>query len=623
MIGSTGYNSQEYTWASFSTGKMTQNMYVDMGFVITETGVPTGYDNFHTLDEPVYEGGFPANGVITIYNSKGVSTKIVKKDQFTGEILDGWKFMIEDNTGHNAICTSSSNSFVLRDGTYNLVEMKAPTGYEGDGKEFTLVISGAGTANESVKIGSTVMKKVNGVYELVIENMPIIVDLWIYKRDENGKVIQSPVTMIINGEEETFTGSIFKLIRYGQSVTIKETEAPEGYYLNSTPKTYSYFDAIGGINVTNERYKYKVKINKVNEAGAVISSDSTKFDLTYGEKKETRQVTFTGTYTLTLHEEDFPLVYKEVKAPDGYYKDDTEYTINFEDAELYEAGRDNVTVIEVVNKEIPYHEVNIVKVDENNEMITSGVVGFQINGHRQNFSPTHYFIGSVHLNVREDEFPLIIQEIEAPAGYQINEELHYVNISDGEEIRIENREIPKVTVTIEKRDSETRKLITDITKFKVGDKILSTRDGIIEVIVNKAELPLTISETQAPEGYWPPDASNSYTVPADIDGDEYTIEVYNEKIPDIDITVRKVDSSTGDVITRAAKFNISNISELQDTVDGEIKFTVKADELPITVEEIDAPEGYYLPEPSVIYTIEEDVRGDYLLEYPTADCGRW
>jgi len=633
------YTGQEYTWADFgSTGKMTQMMYTDMEYVITEIGFPTGYDNFHNINEPIYIGRIPtgtytgydystSNGVITIYNSKGISTKIVKKDQFTGEILDGWKFEITDTkSGDSGTYTSSSNSFVLRDGTYELTETRSPDGYEGDGKTFTLTISGAGTVNESVKIGSTTMKKVNGVYELVIENMPIIVPIQIYKKDENGKVIQSPVTMIINGEEETFTGSISKLIRYNQSVTIKETEAPEGYYLNSTSKTYSYHDAVSNINVTNERYKYKVKINKVNEAGGVISSDSTKFDLTYGEKRETRQVEFTGTYTLTLHEEDFPLVYKEVKAPDGYYKDDTEYTVEFTDVELYEASKDNVTVVEVVNEEIPYHYVNIVKVDENDDIITTDMTKFEVIGQNK-LNEKYNFIGNTTVRVREDELPLTIKELEAPLGYRLSDTEYTWNVTDGDTVRVENVKVPTVDIVIEKRDSETGELIEGkaeftVNKFRVGrsaaidigdGKVFYTENGKIEFTVNREDLPLSITETEEPEGYYPPGVGENHIIPASFDDTTYTLVVENIKIPDVDIVIEKRDLETGELIEDRAIFEISYFNGSRSTVGGVIAFTVKATDLPITVEELVQPEGYYPPEDGVVYTIPADARGEYTL----------
>ncbi|MDO5003480.1 MAG: SpaA isopeptide-forming pilin-related protein [bacterium] len=203
-----------------------------------------------------------------------------------------------------------------------------------------------------------------------------------------------------------------------------------------------------------------------------------------------------------------------------------------------------------------------------------------------------------------------VQEIEAPAGYKLNSKpvkFTLPNNNSTQVVKVYN-EKKETGVIINKVDKVTGNNIAGATLVikdankKVIKKFVSTVKGY--EIKNLANGTYTVEETIAPAGYKLNTTPVKFTI-----SDKKTrvsVSVYNEPISPI-VTINKVDSITLE--------NIAGAEILVTNSKGEevARFTSTSDsyvlkDLPYgtyTVEEVTAPEGYFLNEEKQTFTIDE------------------
>lgn len=204
-----------------------------------------------------------------------------------------------------------------------------------------------------------------------------------------------------------------------------------------------------------------------------------------------------------------------------------------------------------------------------------------------------------------------VEEVEAPAGYELSTEKQSFTISDTvktAEVKYYNKATTSV-VSIFKLDKNTNNPITGavlVIKDSYGNeikKITSSANG--NSITGLSNGTYTVEEVEAPAGYELSTEKETFT----LDDTTKTVEVKFYNIPkDRVVTISKVDSVTGNfvsgaviVVTNAngeevARFTSSNQSYVINNIpDGTY-----------TVSEESAPDGYFLNEETQSFTIDSE-----------------
>ena len=201
-----------------------------------------------------------------------------------------------------------------------------------------------------------------------------------------------------------------------------------------------------------------------------------------------------------------------------------------------------------------------------------------------------------------------VEEVEAPSGYELSTEKQTFTISDSvrtAEVKYYNKAKTSV-VSIFKLDKNTNNPVIGavlVIKDSNGNeikKITSSANG--NSITGLSNGTYTVEEVEAPSGYELSTEKETFT----LDDDTKTVEVKFYNTPkDRMVTISKVDSTTGNPVSGAvivvtnengeevARFTSTNEAYvIKDIPDGTY-----------TVEEEEAPEGYFLNEESQTFTI--------------------
>ncbi|MGX7202544.1 hypothetical protein BCR22_12715 [Enterococcus plantarum] len=322
-------------------------------YTLIEFEAPAGYELDQTL-RPVILSEKSPNGKasITVVNKKKITTgalEVIKTDE-NGKRLAGAEFEVRDATNKvvGKITTDANGTAILSDlpfGTYQLVETKAPSGYELDMTPKTIVVS---KDDPNGVIGITVknkQEKTTGSLEIV-------------KKDEAGTVLEGAEFEVYNSANElvgkisTDANGIGQLtdLPYGTYKLI-ETKAPEGYELDTTEKfiTLAKTDPNGkaSIDVINKKIELPklgaLKITKyVKDSNPTIYLSGAVFEV---YDNDTQLI---GTYTTDTNGEILlndlePGKYYvvEVEAPPGYEEDSTFYEVTVESGTVVEIRHAN------------------------------------------------------------------------------------------------------------------------------------------------------------------------------------------------------------------------------------------------------------------------------------------
>ena len=204
-----------------------------------------------------------------------------------------------------------------------------------------------------------------------------------------------------------------------------------------------------------------------------------------------------------------------------------------------------------------------------------------------------------------------VEEIVAPAGYKLNSNpvsFTLPNDNSTQKVKVYN-ERKETGVVINKKDKVTGNNIAGATLVvkDANKKIIKTFKSSINgyEIKNLSNGTYTVEETVAPAGYKLNTEPVSFTI--NDNKTSVSVSVYNEPISPI-VTINKVDSVT--------LKNISGAEILVTNERGEevARFTTTSNSYTLknlaygtyTVEEVTAPEGYFLNEEKQTFTIDEN-----------------
>ncbi|MGX7244467.1 SpaA isopeptide-forming pilin-related protein, partial [Enterococcus quebecensis] len=298
-------------------------------YSIRETKAPTGYQ----LENAVMRFSVFVPGQVVcltkcntpLPNQKG-SLQVVKTDgnnqRLAGAQFDVYnsnnQFVGRITTNINGVATLGNLSY----GTYKLIEVKAPVGYELDATPKYVTLSALSP---------------NKVASIIISNKKIITkgSIEIIKKDETGKLLAGAQFFVVNssntvvGQVTTNANGVATVtnLPYG-TYNVVEYMAPEGYELDQTwkPITLSKDSPNGKASITIVNKKKittgALKVIKKDEAGKLLAG--AEFEVRNASGKVVGKITTDANGIGTIKDlpfGDYTVV--ETKAPSGYELDAT------------------------------------------------------------------------------------------------------------------------------------------------------------------------------------------------------------------------------------------------------------------------------------------------------------
>ena len=511
---------------------------------------------------------------ITFENDKKPSLKVIKRDIETKAPLEGAKFELwraENNTTQGLTekvgeyFTNDKGEIVLDTidyGWYCIKEIQAPNGYllSEDNTKFvflepnqtgektaTVIFENAKKPDLTInKIGSVGKEPLKGAkFSLFYagDNKDGAVEkIGDYVTDDNGQII-IPTGTLKNGW--------YKL---------QETEAPQGYEIQGTG-TYEFFLKAGEskeITVENVA-KSGIAIKKVDAdtgeplAGAHFSISIISDGGSSGSNGTTiaNVITNSNGVAVVTGLKAGGYVIEETKAPQGYVmaekaqtvwlnKDDTSMvTVTFENRKNAGLG---IKKMDSITKE-PLADATFKVTDSKGQAVgtTNGIFRTDEKGfiHIPNLPTGAY----------------VVQEIQAPNGYIIDNTPQTVHIENGKLHTLEFFNTPKTSILIKKYDSETKELLQG-ARFKVTDskgQVVGNGNGIFTTNINGTILvpdlkagSYIIQEIEAPKGYILDSTPQTVRVE---NGKVYTLDFYNKK--SASLFVKVLDKETREPIPNA------------------------------------------------------------------------
>ncbi len=201
--------------------------------------------------------------LINTYKEKG-NVELTKVDGETNAPLQGAEFELYDTKGTKlgTYITNEAGKIIVNDlleGEYFFKEIKAPEGYELDGKELKFSIIGGMTSNAEVKAinfkikGNVELTKVDGETNSKLQGAEF--ELYDSKGNKLGTYITNEAGKIILND--LLEGEYF----------FREIKAPEGYELDETELKFSIIDGMTSnaeVKATNFKIKGNVELTKVD-----------------------------------------------------------------------------------------------------------------------------------------------------------------------------------------------------------------------------------------------------------------------------------------------------------------------------------------------------------------------
>ena len=514
----------EFQWKDTVTGKTgtvtvgtdgtvtIPNLSVNRTYEITEMKAPTGY----VLDKTVHKVTLTtaqANKVVTVtvdnVAQKG-SIKIVKQDKDSKKRLTGaefqWKDTVTGKTGTVTVGTDGTvtipNLSVNR--TYEITEMKAPTGYVLDKTVHKVTLTTA---------------QANKVVTVIIENTAQKGSLAIIKVDKDSRKRLAGAEFkwrdTVTGKEGTVVAdkngqALITNLPVNRVYEITEIKAPNGYILNN--KTYrvtlttNFADKIGYYTIENVALRGNLKLIKQDSyskqrlAGAQFRWRDTV-------NGNTGVVTANANGEATLYNFSVNRIYEitEIKAPNGYILDKTVHRV------LLPSNYAGKTYTFTKNNQAQKGAIKIVKQDGYTKQRLAGAQ-FKFRDTTNNYTATFTANrnGEVLITGLASDRIYEITEIKAPNGYIIDRRVHKVDLrgQGGKTYTLVlNNQAQKSAIKIIKQDGYTKQRLAG-AQFKFRDTtnnytatFTADRNGEVLIPGLAGDRIYEITEIKAPNGY--------------------------------------------------------------------------------------------------------------------------
>ena len=512
-------------------------------------------------------GGFELHNFSTTWSripgdSVG-SIKITKKSE-DGQLLKDAEFKIykdeqcTDEYDSNKYKTNEKGVIQINNlplnATYYIKEVTAPKGYKLNDSVFKIELNSnlkeKEVFDQKDTSGSVKLTKKDKDTDEVLKGVGF--DLY---NSENQKLNSNTLLTDENGEIE------FNGLSDGDYYFV-EVSSLEGYVVDSTKipftiDTSSSETKAVQLNVTNKKTVQKANVKLVKtDSDTGDKLQGAKFKLYKNDDSEYSSTVYITDSNGEIVIPDLPYgeyYFKEIEAPTGYKLNDEKILVNI---------NSSTEVVKNVKNELFKGKFKIVKSDKNTGDKLQGAKFKIYDSNKNEYSSTEY---TTNANGEIDEIELpygdyYYKEIEAPYGYEIDNEYHKFTISD-EQVKIENvTNIAKEgSVRLIKVDSETNEGISgagfDLYKedgTKVGNTQYTPKSGII-AISDLEPGKYYFVESVAPIGYKANDNKHYFEIKVGQTGAVQVI-VKNDIIKGSAEIVKK-DSETGTLLD-GAKFDI-------------------------------------------------------------------
>ena len=577
------------TIASFetTTEDYVINNLLPGAYEIKETKAPNGYyiDNLSTT---VTITDTNLNISKTISNSK-FQVQIRKVDSTTKEAVAGATLKIlNNNTNEEVYRFTSTNSYVtipnLAEGTYKVVEEKAPDGYIINSTPKTFTVD---KDNKKVTIDFENTKN-----EILIE-----------KRDASSNDLLSGATLRLvrvsdnaTIDEWTTTTTAHKITGLTQgNYKVIEITPPSGYTLSNNELTFTITGTEQeALTLTFYNSKNQITITKVDEnnnplSGATLvvtnSSNQQIAEFTTTEKPYTLDKLTPGTYYI-----------EETKSPDGYVLNSNKvsFTVTEDTSNLQ---------VQFKNSK---NELRLGKIDADTKEYIAGATLRLTNSNGDEIA--NFTSGSepyVITGIASGTYYL--EELKAPNGYIRNKDKVEVIITDEDNTFTYTIDNKKTKVTINKVDSDNKEPLSGIT-FELLDSNKSylrtiTTTNSPTVLTDLNEGVYYLRETNTLPGYVLDKTLHEFTI--DRNNPEVNITIENKPIV---VSLGKVAANTNTYISGATMqlTREDGIMEPITFISKEEPYVIRGLEKGIyALSEIEAPPGYINSSAKIVFEVLE------------------
>ena len=435
-----------------------------------------------------------------------------------------------------------------------------------------------------------------------------------------------------------------KVLSFG-TYYVKEIQAPFGYGLSDTvyPVTLSADESgtqyvTAGQNVTDIPQQIQVIIQKIDEKGQAIISDSASFGIYRADDDSLAAEVITGkdgTGTVQIPLGSYYI--QELIPPAGYVlASEKSQTFTFTGDE---SGRAVIPFTYQAENEKQVGRLLVQKTDGEGRLITSGsaVIGVYRDKDCKNRVDTLVTSGGEAYSKELEPGTYYLKELIAPSGYRLSETIGEVTIAPdktGQAVIVSQYtmtdEAQKGQIIVIKQDAVTGQVITaSHAVYDIYDSLTNTRVGTISTDQNgrgtSEPLPLGtyyLKEVKAPFGYALNDLiSEPFQIEGDGTGKDLVtyISYQGDNPQTATIEIRKTDSSGNLITSDNAVFELYDEKDrLVATLDTGKSGMAVSEKLPLGqyyAVETKAPFSYEINEEPIFFSCMGDDTGRETVAY--------
>lgn len=509
--------TQNGIFTTDSSGEIRITNLIPGAYVITEIKAPEGY----VMDQPstnVVIGPKGDTQTVVIKNSQAGTLIIDKRDSLTGKPLAGVTFkvttasgeFVPDENGH-----ISSNGLYMTDkegkiqingvvGTLVVTETKTIPGYTIDpgSQTQTVVVH----PNDTQTVYFTNTPSTTLVIEKYIEGTTTpIKGVTFLVTDSSGAVVGQSNGEFITDEAGRIV--ITDLVP-GTTVTARETKVPEGFVLDTTPKSIQIKEGeVQTLRFYNQKQGGLVIVKKDSVTGKLLPG--VEFQLTYADGSfvdaDHGHLSSKGLYTTDANGEiritgiTGTVIVKEVKPLPGYVIEPGKDT---QTVEINPADTQTLTFYNT-----PAGGLQIIKKDEDTGERIKGVQ-FEVRKMNGEILGTYTTDrnGVIHIPNAESGWYTVVER-KAADGYTLDANPEQVCVKDGETTTLEITNKRMCSIMIHKVDARTGEgiygvkfVLYDACKNPIGE-YTTDQDGYIYIRDELEAGKYFLRELEAADGY--------------------------------------------------------------------------------------------------------------------------